>query len=1329
MKSSTRLDSAVFQLTPTRTRCDLVITANGKTEKIASGLLNPFLAHLKAAQEQIGKGGYSIILEPGHGGDIAWFTKGTVERFVRFVNTPEILERVHTIESEILQIEEAISFQSNNDTGLHNVEDQQVKSKEITEGSKHMLHTNEEKAIVLYKPHTTETDGSAMQEGSSKVQLLRVLETRKSVLQKEQGMAFARAVAAGFDIDHIAPLMSFAECFGASRMMEAIFKFIDLWKAKHESGQWLEIEAAEAMSCRSDISPLNVSGIVISSLSDEQKELKESCLQGEMTAEINGMPSTTASTDMRPQGDHQLPANPHEYPGHFSYPMFPPWPIHPQGTPFPVFQQYPMPMPYYQNYPANNPYFQPPYPSVDESRLHANQRMVQRRHSMDNRELSTESESQDVDASQRILHEGMDMEEEGSHMREERKKGSKSVRKQSGMVVIRNINYITSTKKSSSGSDSQSPSGSEADEEEMNMEVNALKTTKMNSLRSSNRKGDNLKSTDELRMFGKEDTMSGHVKDNGQWQAFQNFLLRDNDEDDNSSKRGMFVMEGKGQGRKRQSTVTEDPSVIGMQISDGNQNSRFSSHDITGDMARVLKPSNDETLNSTRGYDFGRDGSSVDAQMDIGFVEMGGRRGAYRRTTADSDDLMTHGREKLAYVPNSALHSLMGNGLDANNNQNRSSLHDMADESFIVPCRAGSLDQVGGDDRTTIDVHSEVTLLPGAEKRTDRTGIQYDYGASDLNLLPERVIENRLVGFDPTLDYEVQGRIVNTTKMDSNTEVAADAKQGPRKVGKEQRLKVERKDTLASRKAKPSKFSPSDDARARAERLRTFKADLQKLKKEKEEEQIKRLEALKMARQKRIAARCTANPAGSPLPLQQTRKQLAAKLSPSSHKGSKFSDTEPGPPSPLQRSTFGATSKVSTNSHDASKLGKLNSGIRSSGNNLSRSVPSLSELKEESSNVTPDPKTNMARIRRLSEPKSIRRHASSVTRSAESVSRRRISGRPETRKMATVVNLDKTKSATIPELKTRTSKRSPDVTHRISTTKEMPQKMNTIQHSNASSSSKLNGGSVNMSYHSDGDENNIVEKTVVMLELGNPSIPVTTASEEKISIQNMQNDGCHEGEKTNDSLAIQVQASPAVGKGIDLEHIECQPNVKYDVNEAGKTCKEKVVPDISSVGINESPYQAPYARVSSIEDPCMVKSEYGKAQPISSEVATTGIDSSRSRIPDSRYQKLHNISEALERPLGKESSKGFKKLLMFGKKNHSSLTVESATETDKVSIDGSVAGDNLTDTGFSGEVFTLRNLISQAETSGNCSTPQKSSRAFSLFSPFRSKSGEKKLSK
>lgn len=123
MRPDTRLDSAAFQLTPTRTRCDLVVVANGRKEKIASGLLNPFVAHLKAAQEQIAKGGYTILLEPGpEAGDAPWFTRGTVERFVRFVSTPEVLERVTTVEAEMLQLEDAIAVQTNENLALRSAE-------------------------------------------------------------------------------------------------------------------------------------------------------------------------------------------------------------------------------------------------------------------------------------------------------------------------------------------------------------------------------------------------------------------------------------------------------------------------------------------------------------------------------------------------------------------------------------------------------------------------------------------------------------------------------------------------------------------------------------------------------------------------------------------------------------------------------------------------------------------------------------------------------------------------------------------------------------------------------------------------------------------------------------------------------------------------------------------------------------------------------------------------------------------------------------------------------------------------------------------------------
>ena len=52
----------------------------------------------------------------------------------------------------------------------------------------------------------------------NRIRLQRVLETRKVVLCKEQAMAYARALVAGFELDYIDDLLSFADTFGASRL-------------------------------------------------------------------------------------------------------------------------------------------------------------------------------------------------------------------------------------------------------------------------------------------------------------------------------------------------------------------------------------------------------------------------------------------------------------------------------------------------------------------------------------------------------------------------------------------------------------------------------------------------------------------------------------------------------------------------------------------------------------------------------------------------------------------------------------------------------------------------------------------------------------------------------------------------------------------------------------------------------------------------------------------------------------------------------------------------------------------------------------------------------
>lgn len=45
---------------------------------------------------------------------------------------------------------------------------------------------------------------------------------------------------------------------------------MELWKKKHENGQWVEIEAAEAIANQLDIAAMNASGIVLSNIANKQ---------------------------------------------------------------------------------------------------------------------------------------------------------------------------------------------------------------------------------------------------------------------------------------------------------------------------------------------------------------------------------------------------------------------------------------------------------------------------------------------------------------------------------------------------------------------------------------------------------------------------------------------------------------------------------------------------------------------------------------------------------------------------------------------------------------------------------------------------------------------------------------------------------------------------------------------------------------------------------------------------------------------------------------------------------------------------------------------------
>ncbi|KAH7301696.1 hypothetical protein KP509_23G038500 [Ceratopteris richardii] len=228
MKGDTLLDHAEFQLTPRRTRCELIISADGITEKLASGSIKPFIAHLQAAESQFAQGTQIIRLEAGvgynkrsndHQNDNRWFCKGTIERFVRFVSTPEVIERVKTTEDELIQLEQVQSALINTFTQT---------SDRFFYDDAALGHQRGSDGVSWPVPKKVSVDRKDNEPDPSKRELLRAMEARLNALHQDQNAAFSRANAAGFDNDSITDLMTFAEHFGANRLHNACAHFLAL---------------------------------------------------------------------------------------------------------------------------------------------------------------------------------------------------------------------------------------------------------------------------------------------------------------------------------------------------------------------------------------------------------------------------------------------------------------------------------------------------------------------------------------------------------------------------------------------------------------------------------------------------------------------------------------------------------------------------------------------------------------------------------------------------------------------------------------------------------------------------------------------------------------------------------------------------------------------------------------------------------------------------------------------------------------------------------------------------------------------------------------------
>ncbi|XP_017606437.1 uncharacterized protein LOC108453057 isoform X1 [Gossypium arboreum] len=205
MKPDRLLDYAVFQLSPKRSRCELFVSSNGNLEKLASGLVKPFVTHLKVAEEQVALSLQSIKLEVEKCKNAeTWFTKGTLERFVRFVSTPEVLELVNTVDAEMSQLEAA----------------RRIYSEGVGDQPSGALGGDDA--------------GTMAAADATKKELLRAIDVRLIAVQQDLATAFTRSSAAGFNPDTVSELQQFADRFGAHCLNEACTKFISLCQRRPE---------------------------------------------------------------------------------------------------------------------------------------------------------------------------------------------------------------------------------------------------------------------------------------------------------------------------------------------------------------------------------------------------------------------------------------------------------------------------------------------------------------------------------------------------------------------------------------------------------------------------------------------------------------------------------------------------------------------------------------------------------------------------------------------------------------------------------------------------------------------------------------------------------------------------------------------------------------------------------------------------------------------------------------------------------------------------------------------------------------------------------------
>ncbi|XP_059292243.1 COP1-interacting protein 7 [Lycium ferocissimum] len=867
MDSNTLLDYALFQLTPTRTRCDLVVFSGSKSEKLASGLVEPFISHLKFAKDLIPKGGYSITMRPPST-HAYWFTKATFLRFVRFVSTPEILERFMRLEHEISQIESSI--QSNECSNGNSEEGSSPANSESTRKSNDSFKA---------KSEVEEANNAAPKE-NSKIHLQRHLDTRKALLRKEQAMAYARAAVAGFEIDQLDDLLQFANSFGALRLRDACIEFKELYKQKHTDGQWMDEVAAMKACSPADLSYLGNQGVILAY--DNSGSLDSSDSNSNRVRDENlpaSEPSMSAKAQMQMPWQNQMP--PYMYNFHGPAQQMPFAGMHPLQY-YPPHMQWPQSV----NGSTNG--------HVRDSHKRSKKKEKSNLKEHDSSEDDEQTESSASDS-------GTDSDEFRKHEKKHSSHAKKHKKKSSKTVVIRNINYITSKRKNEendgSSYDSSSADSHLLDEDSIKEQVDDAvavleKRRSSKGHRIKNRGHQDLDVENESNGYSNTEGMSPKLsekpKGNDAWGAFQNILMsREESAMNGASDQLPLNFQDEGCGIKSSEKVRRDHPVT-------DDSLLMSNHEETGTKVSMVDFANGEDMRPSL-----KKGVSDDVHLLFSHKEPSGgntlgtlsdfgtESSAIRNSTGEDWFVVNHsGSSETQETKRIIFDNDNSMSIQKSSSHTESKKTAPIDDSFMVQSLPSFNDHYDSQWKTDISMDADLAATENAEKPKLST-----FGASQPDDLC--VVLARETSLDPVeeswQDFEIEASFGEVDKKSSAVE--ANTSPTEENVPVKGKKSTSKKDGLAKTgKDVRSKVSPGPLSRSRIDALAKSKKmspptklTTQKSKLDREEEMRKRMEELVIERQKRIAERSAAK-GSSPVASKKgpAGKTASSKISPSS---------------------------------------------------------------------------------------------------------------------------------------------------------------------------------------------------------------------------------------------------------------------------------------------------------------------------------------------------------------------------------------------------------------------------------------------------------------